>query len=325
MKLNKWFIGLYLIFVAGIFSCGERGSQGKTAENHLIVFHAGSLTKPFHEMAKAFEAENPGSKIILEAAGSRDCARKITELHKACDVIAVSDYAVTETLLIPEFTNWQIAFAGNEMCIAYNSSSRQSNKINSKNWFDILLKDSVYFARSEPESDPCGYRTDILLQLAESFYGIGGLSEQLKQKDTEFIRPKEVDLLALLESYAIDYIFIYTSVARQHQLKIVELPDEINLSNPSFADFYSTAGVELSGKSKNEKIIQKGEPILYGISILKSAPNKALAEKFVIFLLTPDKGMKILEDNGQQTLVDTASKYTHVIPELIKTTLKIKT
>jgi len=301
-----------------LVALGCRGPERPAKSNKLIIFHAGSLTKPFHEIAKAFESENPDIKVLLEAAGSRECARKISELNKPCDLIATSDYAVIETLLIPDYAEWQIAFAGNEMCIAFNSSSRMKNKINSDNWFEVLMNDSVYFGRSDPESDPCGYRTVIMFDLAEKHYRTEGLANHLKQKDPEFIRPKEVDMLALLESHAIDYMFIYSSVAKQHKLNFIELPDEINLSNPAFTEFYATASVELSGKSKDDKIIQKGEPMIYGISILKNTPNKDLAEKFLTFLLTSEKGMNIMEQNGQQAIIDSNSKYMEKFPSEIK-------
>ena len=314
-KLSKIIVSVITLTIITI-ACNVPEKQNAT--NELIVFHAGSLTKPFHEIAQSFEAENPGVRVLLEAAGSRECARKISELNKPCDLIATSDYAVIETLLIPDFTEWQIAFAGNEMCIAFNSSSRMKNKINSDNWFEVLMNDSVYFGRSDPESDPCGYRTLIMFDLAEKHYRTEGLANRLKQKDPEFIRPKEVDMLALLESHAIDYMFIYSSVAKQHKLYFIELPDEINLSNPAFTEFYATASIELSGKSKDDRIIQKGEPMIYGISILKNAPNGDLAEEFLTFLLTSEKGMKILEQNGQKTIVDSNSKYMEKFPSEIK-------
>jgi molybdate/tungstate transport system substrate-binding protein len=309
---------LWLLLIPGFYSCGDSITGSNPGQQELIIFHAGSLTKPFHEIADAFEDENPEIKVLLEAAGSRECARKITEIHKPCDIIATSDYAVIETLLIPDYADWQIAFAGNEMCIAYNKSSGYSNKITKDNWWEILLNDSIIFGRSDPESDPCGYRTEILFDLAEKYYEVADLSKKLSQKNIEYIRPKEVDMLALLESHVIDYMFIYISVAKQHQLNFFELPDEINLSNPAFAGNYATASVELYGKSKDEKIIQKGEPMLYGISILNKASNPDAAQKFVQFLLTEDKGMKILEQNGQQTFIDSASVYLNKFPKKIK-------
>jgi molybdate/tungstate transport system substrate-binding protein len=306
-----------LLFVL-LVTVGCNGPEKPAETNELIIFHAGSLTKPFHEIAEAFESENPGTNVLLEAAGSRECARKISELHKPCDIIATSDYAVIETLLIPEFTEWQLAFARNEMCLVYNPHSGLSDKIDAENWYELLLNDSIYYGRADPESDPCGYRTILMFDLAEKYYGSEGLAGRLKQKNLEFIRPKEVDLLALLESNAIDYVFIYSSVAIQHNLKYIELPDEINLSNPAFSDLYATASIELSGKKKDEKIIQKGEPMIYGISIIKNAPNPELAQKFIKFLYDSDKGVKILEQNGQQSIVDSNSKYKVILPLEIK-------
>jgi molybdate/tungstate transport system substrate-binding protein len=310
-------IGAKLVFIlmtAILFA----GCKSNDSGAELIIFHAGSLTKPFHEIADAFESENPGTKVLLEAAGSRECARKISELHKPCDIIATSDYAVIETLLIPEFTEWQLAFARNEMCLVYNTHSKLCDKINAENWYQLLLNDSIYFGRADPESDPCGYRTVLMFDLAEKYYRSEGLAGRLKQKDLEFIRPKEVDLLALLESNAIDYGFIYSSVAIQHNLKYIELPDEINLRNPVFSDLYSMVSIELTGKQKDEKIIQKGEPMIYGVSILKNAPNPELAQKFLMFLYHSDKGVKILEQNGQQSILDSNSKYKENLPSELK-------
>ena len=115
---------LLFVLLIALFCASCSSNISNDASDQLIIFHAGSLTKPFHEIAEAFESENPGVKVLLEAAGSRECARKISELHKPCDIIATSDYAVIETLLIPEFTEWQLAFARNEMCLVYNPHSK---------------------------------------------------------------------------------------------------------------------------------------------------------------------------------------------------------
>ncbi len=69
---------------------GEESNQ----KQKLIIFHAGSLSVPFKEIAKEFEKLNPNTKIILEVAGSGTCARKITDLHKPCDIMASADYKV---------------------------------------------------------------------------------------------------------------------------------------------------------------------------------------------------------------------------------------
>ena len=207
-------VSVAVVLAAAASSCSREEKTDDTRD--LIIFHAGSLSVPFKEISEAFERENPGVKVLLEAAGSRTCARKITDLGRRCDVMASADYSVIDALLIPEHAAWNIKFASNEMAIVYHGGSRSAGEINADNWHEILLRDGVAFGRSDPNSDPCGYRAVLTVKLAEGHYGLEGLSGSLLEKDNEYIRPKETDLLALLESGTIDYIFLYRSVAQQH-------------------------------------------------------------------------------------------------------------
>ncbi|MBW7989006.1 MAG: tungstate ABC transporter substrate-binding protein WtpA [Planctomycetes bacterium] len=284
----------------------------------LIIFHAGSLAIPFKEISEEFKARHPDVKILLEAAGSRICARKIADLQKPCDVMASSDYTVIDNLLIPEHADWNIKFASNEMVIVYVENSKRANNINQENWFDILLQKNVAFGRSDPNSDPCGYRALLITILAEKFYNRPGLVEAITAKDQQYIRPKEVDLLTLLETGTIDYLFIYRSVAVQHNLKYLVLPDEINLKNADLSDFYKTASVSLTGKQPGTFITKSGEPIIYGVTILKNAPNHKLATAFLNFLLDADSGGAILEKNGQSFVVPSTTETFNKLPESLK-------
>jgi len=45
-------------------------------------------------------------------------------------------------------------------------------------------------------------------------------------------------LVVLLESGELDYIFLYRSVAEQHKLKFLALPDKINLKKSELEKFY---------------------------------------------------------------------------------------
>lgn len=301
-----------LLFISCKFNTpGEQGRE-------VIVFHAGSLTLPMHEIADAFEKEHPGTRILLEAAGSRECARKITELNKPCDIIAVADYFVIESLLMPNYANWLVQFAGNSMCLAFTEKSRFRHQIDSSNWHEILLNSSVIYGRSDPDSDPCGYRTIHTIKLAEKYYNIPELENKLITKDVQFVRPKETDLLPLLQSHAIDYIFIYLSVALQHNLNYLILPAEINLGDAQLDSLYATVSIELSGKTPGATINQRGEPMVYGVSIPFNPPNEKDALEFVRFMLDPEKGLAILEKNGQPVFKPAVLNYFDNLPEKIK-------
>lgn len=290
---------------------------GLSLNGELVIFHAGSLSVPFKEVAAAFNDDHPGVKILPEAAGSVASARKITDLNRTCDIIAVSDYRVIDELLIPGHATWNIKFATNEMVIAFHERSQGQETIDSLNWPILLLRDDIRYGRSDPDQDPCGYRTLQLFLLSEKFYAKNGLSEAFTAKDRIFMRPKEVDLLALLETHTVDYIFIYRSVAEQHGLKYILLPADINLKDPERAAHYSSVSVDIRGREPGQKITLWGEPMVYSLTIPTGAPNPEAALAFAGFLLS-EKGQAIMAKNGQPSVVPAVSGTYDEIPGELK-------
>jgi molybdate/tungstate transport system substrate-binding protein len=311
--MKRWFI-LVLILVLPVTSC-RNYSPGK--KNTLMIFHAGSLSVPFKQIADEYEKRNPGTKILLEPAGSLVCARKITELKKPCDIIASADYQVIDQLIVPEYASWSIRFATNEIVIAFGEKSKYASEIDSVNWMDILLRKDVTYARSDPDADPCGYRSVLTFKLAEKYYRIQGLESKLILKNKDFIRPKEVDLVALLEANAVDYMFQYKSVAIQHGLKYIELPDYINLGDPAKKEIYNSVSLDVTGSSPGSKMRVKGDYINYSLSVLSGSVNKDVAEDFVFFLLSKE-GMEIFRKNGQDPIVPFSTEQPEIIPEKLK-------
>jgi molybdate/tungstate transport system substrate-binding protein len=308
---------ILIIIVLFLTGCGNSHS-GKIKE--VIVFHAGSLSVPLKEIAREYEKMNPGTKILLESAGSLVCARKVTELKKPCDILASSDYFVINELLIPDYTKWSIRFATNEMVIAFNEKSRYSDEINSVNWMDILQKKDIIYGRSDPDSDPCGYRTVFTFMLAEKFYNQPGLTEKMASKNREYMRPKEVDLVALMESNAIDYMFQYKSVAIQHGFKYIEFPKNINLSDPDLNNIYSSVSMEIAGSKPGEKMKVTGEYINYSLTVLEKAPQKEEAIKFAEFLISRE-GLNIFKANGQEPIIPFSSEQIEQLPSQLRVKL----
>ena len=270
----------------------------KTEKVDITIFHAGSLAKPFKDIKVAFEKKYPQTNILLEAAGSRACARKITDQNRVADVMASADESVIRTLLMPEYANFSINFCSNEMAIMFTDESKYANKITSENWVDILLRNDVEYGHSEPNKDPCGYRTLLVWQLAEKYYKNEGLYQELIDgRPLKNVRPKETDLLALLEAGELDYLFIYRSVAEQHHGKYILLPSEINLGSFELADYYKSSTVELDGKKPGEKVIKNGAPMVYGITVPLNANNPEWGRKFVNFVIS-EEGSTIMKKNG---------------------------
>ena len=299
-----------IVTILVLAGCGNSNSE-RTRE--IIIFHAGSLTVPFKQLKNEYEKMNSCVKILLEPAGSLVCARKVTELKKPCDIIASADYFVINELLIPEYTSWGIRFATNEIVIAYHEKSRYSSEINRGNWIDILLKEDVIYGRSDPDSDPCGYRTFLSLMLAEKYYNLAGLTVKMVLKNKDYVRPKEVDLIALIESNSIDYMFQYKSVAIQHGLNYIELPDEINLSDPSKEELYRSVSIEVTGSKPGKTMKVTGGYINYSMTVLDSAPQKTEAIDFVCFVLS-EKGLDIIRKNGQDPIIPFSTEQFDKIP-----------
>ncbi len=100
-----------------------------------------------------------------------------------------------------------------------------------------------------------------------------------------------------------DFGWEYRSVAVQHGLKYIELPEQVNLGNYQFDQDYSKATVAVSGKKPGSKMTMKGKSITYGVTLLKDAPNREAAEAFLEFMLNEEGGLKILGDLGQPPFI----------------------
>lgn len=295
---------------------GCRGGNDKD----LVIFHAGSLSVPVRKLSEAFEKANPGVRVLAEAAGSLHSARKITDLDRTCDIMLSADHIVVSSMLIPRYASWNIRFATNEIVIAYRPESAYSSIFREANWPDILLKRDVIIGRADPDADPCGYRTVFAARLAEEYYGRPGLSDSLLSKDKDYIRPKEVDLVALAETGVIDYMFQYRSVAIQHGLKFLELPDEINLSSPDMMERYGEATYMIPGKTPGMRTMVRGDYISYSGTVPDNAPQKELAMKFFAFMLS-EEGRAIFTEVGQEPLVPAVADDQSAVPASLRSFL----
>ena len=334
--LSRKLVTCVILAIFGLFILAGCGSTPKAPEpaktpdlaGELIVYHAVSLAIPFEALEKEFEAKHPNVDIKRTPGGSVDLARKISELGDSVDILASADYTVIDKLLIPNHAKWNAMFAANAMVIMYTDKSKDAAAINANNWYDILLKDGVNYGYSDPNADPCGYRSRLVMQLAEKYYEKPGLNQKLVDGCPEKnVRPKSVELISLLETGALDYAFEYESVAMQHAaknsiFKYVKLPAQINFGAIEHKDFYNAASIELKGSSPGETIKQVGEPIIFSLTMPASGKNNAVAYEFVKFLLDKEQGMKILQSQGQPVLDKITVTGAENLPEQLKSIVK---
>lgn len=281
------------------------------------------------------------------------------------DVIASADYKlIPDRLYEGGYADWCIAFARNSMVLCYRDNAPGSDEIlnGTRTWYDVLRNAPVSYGHSNPDDDPCGYRTPMVIQLAQEYYydnatefglipdpsadglydalipgsehdrgRVGGFDNTARPGGSEeVVRSKSVDLIASIQSGDLDYAFEYRSIATQHGLNFIEFDDAINLcqqgmiggTNITYEDFYKEASVQIMkepGPPPTYKT-ESGEPIVYGITILKNAENKDLAVEFVALLLS-GKGQSVMELNGQPFIEPLLCDYPENLPVPIKEVL----
>ena len=297
MRVMSW--AILLLCADAVLSAAPLMGQAAPS-GPLVVFNAGSLAKPFNGLLRAFKGRYPDVVPAQENSGSLEAARKLTDLGKIPDVIGVADYGVISKLLIPKHATWYATFARNSMVILYTSESSGAGEINGRNWWRVLLRPGVRTGRSDPALDPNGYRTLMVFQLAEKFYREPNLAVRLEEASPpKYMRPKEADLTALVQAGELDYSWSYESIARTVGLPYVDLPPEVDLSDPKLVESYNQAKVRLPGASRSgrDSVEFRGEPIVYALTIPTAAPHPQTAEAFVRFVFSPE-GQAVLKKNG---------------------------
>ena len=272
------------------------------AEGPLVVYNAGSLARPLRAALDTF-ARREGVVVEQESAGSLESARKLTELGKIPDLIAIADAEVFPRYLMPAHVERYVRFARNRMVLAYTDRSPHASEITSANWWEVLQRPGVEVGRSDPELDPNGYRTLMVWQLTERATAQRGLATRLAASaPPRNVRPKEADLIGLLEAGEFDYIWSYESMARALGLRWVLIGDSVDLGQTALAEFYANASVTVRGATVGAAAVTfTGQPIVYAFAVPLSATHPALGERFAAFLLS-EEGRAILRREGLDAL-----------------------
>jgi len=268
----------------------------------LTIFNAAALGPPLREALNAFVESRQRIHVAQENAPSLEVVRKLTELGQVPDILAVADEALLPALVLPRFAHWYVRFGTNALVLAYGPRARHANEISTGNWWLVLQRPGVQVGRSDLRIDPSGYRADMVMQLAETFYREPGLTDRLRATIPDRnIRRAEADLNAHLEAGELDYGWTYESLAIAHGLQYVKLLPEIDLSDPRFADRYATATVALPEPGGRAPLRLRGAPIVFALTVPMNAPHAALALEFVRFLLS-DEGRAAIRRSGLHPL-----------------------
>ena len=329
--------------------CSGTGAKKST----LVVLEADSLMVPFAQLQKQFEQENPNINVELQPFGSIQAIRQVTELSQQADIVAVADSSLIPMMMYQNnmldgkpYANWDIESNTNQLVLAYTSTSKYADELNVDNWYRIISRPDVALGFTDPRIDSVGYRTLMALGAAAAYYNdptfvqdaVGShfsmpitadtengtttisVPELLEPTDSHLVlRNADMELLALLQSGNIDYTIDYKSVVIQDGLKYLELPPEINLGDPGYAQTYRKVIVQMDyQRFATVNPIFEGLPIIYGMTIPNNAQNTTAAIKFIQFVLGTE-GQKIFQNCNQPELIPPICDNVSALPGALKT------
>ena len=101
IRFAAWPLALCIVAACGTEKARRTGdTSGGSEDRRIVVYNAGSLALPLRAALDSFAAREHIT-VEQENAGSLETARKLTELGKIPDLVAVADYEVIPLLLIP--------------------------------------------------------------------------------------------------------------------------------------------------------------------------------------------------------------------------------
>lgn len=296
LMLGAW------VSLAGAIVVGCASGDTGIAAEPMEILTAGVLAQPLRMAADSFAALHGRLPARLEAAGSLEAVRRVTELHRTPDVLAVADADLIERLMDTTYATWHVTLAGDRMVLAYTPRSRGADSVSAENWPTVITDDGVMVGRSDPDRDPAGYRALLAMKLAERHLQQPGLAARLREHAPErLVRPRSAELVALLQAGEVDYAWMYESMASTAGLSFVRLPDAVDLGNPALEFTYIADSVTVAGMAPGDTLVINGRPIRLALTIPEGAPHAEEGAEFVAWLLG-DEGRRVLEGAGLQLL-----------------------
>lgn len=261
--------GLGVAAVGGLGAHSVAGVDAGASPRSARVLVAGSLLQLADQI--------PGGSV--EAHGSVAVRRLLLQGLRDPDAVALSD-----PRLFAGIADRATLFATNALVLAYDPDSAFVEALET-DWTNAVVDRGISLGRTDPEQDPLGYRTVMALRLAERRDDLS--AEAVLGQSSVFL---ETDLLNVLEGGPLDAAFTYRNMAVQRDLPYVELPDEIDFSNPAFAATYRTVSYDLGESTV------RGSPIRYAATALTESgvpwtANLVTAERQLLdagFVVPPD-------------------------------------
>lgn len=311
MLRTKQIFTMVPLVLAAFLIFGAVSAQAACAPDvpQVIIFHAGGLINAFNKVEPAFTAAT-GICVNDQAYGSLDMVRQATAGGLVADIIAPADYLDIDLFLKEAgYADYDILFAKSKMVLAYLESdvvTAKGYKIAEgtpfnppgsvpnavADWYNILLKPDVTIAGSHLYLDPSAYRGPMIFRLAQTYYGVPNLYDNLLKH--YLVTPQAgapAGTFALGKNFNFQLTYernAQATASTNPDYRYVNLPDEINLGSDAKNRYYQHAVIVVPDLFGTGLVPLPASRVIFGATVLKNAPNKDNAVKFLQFLLGPD-------------------------------------
>lgn len=297
IAISKLVLAVILIVLVFLASAGAYFLT-RPAGGSLIIYSADAYVSEVSYLSQGFSNQSGIQTSPPKGGGTFSLAQQIAGGNPVSVFVSVSRSAVTSSYLKGEAPGWAVAFASDQMALAYSNASASNPKAqelirayeaaassnSSSEWFDFysnLTSGSVKVGMSNPAADPAGLRGWLVLEAAGTVYAQNKsyFASRMLQNLGNTTGASAADLVAPLESGEIQFLFIYRSAAVSHGLEYLELPSSVNFGDAGYASFYSQFTYSTS------KGVESGSPILLFVTVPADATNPSGSLSFVSYIV----------------------------------------
>jgi molybdate/tungstate transport system substrate-binding protein len=252
------------------------------AETPLEVAYAGSMGALMNRGIRPAIGQRLDAELRGRAQGSTGLANLIVAGSIRPDIFIAVTPGPMRTVLKAGKAARAVPIARTEVVIAYSPRSRfaaQFAHLDSQPWWQILEQPELRFGRTDPNVDPQGLNTILMLQLAEIYYHRPQLADKILGPQ---LNPRQIfqepEIMARLQAGQLDAAAAYKTQPQAMGLPFLALPREINLGDAAMENEYRAATAVLKGKRVHPS------PLVFYAAVLRDAPQPRLAARFLAWL-----------------------------------------
>ncbi len=181
MRLKTWLTAAFLVLASGLANAGD-----------VTVSAASSLTNAFKDIAQAFEASHPGSKVLLNFGGSGSLLQQMAK-GAPVDVFASADIETMDMAVAQGLVSAKARrdFTRNGLVVVVPTDS----KLIIKRLPDLRQPSVRWIAIGNPASVPVGRYTRLALDAAKLWRMLSTkvITTQNVRQSLDYVARGEVD------------------------------------------------------------------------------------------------------------------------------------